>query len=101
MDPLSACSSKSLFEQFLNDRRYLKNVTPATSEWDKTAFKAWQRGSGADSPPLTKPALRQFVVSLRQRGVKPISSNTWIKALNSVCGRTRRGISRNGPNFPG
>jgi integrase/recombinase XerD len=85
MDPLSACSSKLLFEQFLNERRYLKNVTPATIEWYETAFNAWQRGSGADSPPLTKSALQQFVVSLRQRGVKPISCNTYIKALNTFC----------------
>ena len=43
MDPLSTCL---LFEQFLAQRRYLKNVTPST-----------------DSPPLTKSSLQQFVVS--------------------------------------
>ncbi len=101
MDPLSARSSKSLFEQFLTERRYLKNVTPATIEWYETAFKAWQRASGADSPPLTKPALQQFVVSLRQRGVKPISCNTWIRALNTFClgahGGASLGTARTSP----
>jgi hypothetical protein len=61
------CRLKSLFEQFLTERRYLKNVTPATIEWYETAFKALQRAAGAESPPLTKPNLQQFVVSLRTR----------------------------------
>jgi hypothetical protein len=47
MDPLSAsvvdhrCDllSSALFAQFLDERRYLKNVTPDTIEWYETAFK--------------------------------------------------------------
>ena len=38
-----------LFQQFLTQRRYLKNVTPSTIEWYETAFKALQRSLGADS----------------------------------------------------
>ncbi|MEP7303930.1 MAG: tyrosine-type recombinase/integrase, partial [Acidobacteriota bacterium] len=82
MDPLSTCS---LFEQFLAQRRYLRNVTPSTIEWYQTAFKALQRALGADVPPLSKASLQQFVVSVRQRGVKPVSCNTYIKALNAFC----------------
>jgi integrase/recombinase XerD len=81
MDPLS---TSFLFQQFLTQRRYLKNVTPSTIEWYETAFKALQRSLGAD-PPLTKASLQQFVVSLRQRDVKPISCNTYFKALNTFC----------------
>jgi hypothetical protein len=62
-----------LFEQFLAERRYLKNVTPSTLEWYETAFKALQKVFGADVPPLTKSMLQQFVVSIRQRGVQPVS----------------------------
>ena len=76
---------KKLFEQFLNERRYLKNVTPSTIECYETAFKALQRATAEGAPALTKPTLQQFVVSLRQRGVKPISCNTYIKALNTFC----------------
>jgi integrase/recombinase XerD len=74
-----------LFEQFLAQRRYLRSVTPSTIEWYETAFKALQKALGADLPPLTKPSLQQFVVSVRQRGVKPVSCNTYIKALNAFC----------------
>jgi site-specific recombinase XerD len=94
MDPLSTSNTGShsdpksptdLFKQFLNERRFLKNVTPATLEWYDTAWKAFQRSQGGDSLNLSKSALQTFVVSLRERGVKPVSCNTYIKALNAFC----------------
>jgi hypothetical protein len=39
----------------------------------------------SESPDLTKAAPQQFVVSLRQRGIKPVSCNTCIKGLNAFC----------------
>ena len=77
-------STSRLFSDFLAQRRYLRNVTPSTIEWYETAFKALQRTHGAE-PPLTRTALHAFVVDLRQRGIKPISCNTYIKALNAFC----------------
>jgi hypothetical protein len=77
-------STSSLFQQFLNQRRFLHNVTPSTIEWHETAFKALQRTHGTE-PPLTRANLQSFVVDLRHRGVKPISCNTYIKALNAFC----------------
>jgi site-specific recombinase XerD len=80
MDPLSA---SSLFGQFLAERRYLRNVTTSTIEWYETAFKAFRRT--ADSSLIDKAALQHFVIALRQRGVKPVSCNTHIKAMNAYC----------------
>jgi hypothetical protein len=62
----------------------LRNVTSSTIAWYETAFKALERTHGAE-PPLTRTALHAFVVDPRQRGVKPISCNTYIKALNAFC----------------
>jgi hypothetical protein len=78
-------STADLFKEFLNERRFLKNVTPATLEWYDTAWKALQRAQRTESPTLTKSALQRFVVSLRERDVKPVSCNTVIKALNAFC----------------
>jgi len=77
MDPLS---TRVLFEQFLAERRYLRNVTTSTLEWYQTGFKALQKILGADVPPLTKSNLQQFVVAMRQRGMKPVSCNTYIQS---------------------
>jgi integrase/recombinase XerD len=82
MDPLSTCA---LFEQFLAERRYLRNVTSSTLEWYQTAFKAMQKILGADLPPLTKSVLQQFVVTMRQCGMRPVSCNTYIKGVNAFC----------------
>ena len=53
---MSALST--LFEQFLRERRYLKNVTPKTVTWYQTAFDALVRtvpvSAAAD---LSKPLL--------------------------------------------
>jgi site-specific recombinase XerD len=77
-------STSLLFQDFLAQRRYLRNVTPSTIEWYETAFKALQRTHGAD-PQLSRATLQSFVVDLRKRGVQPISCNTYIKALNAFC----------------
>jgi integrase/recombinase XerD len=80
MDPLS---TSVLFEQFLAERRYLKNVTPSTIEWYETAFKSFQRTLGNTAPPFTRASLQRFVVGLREAGVRPVSCNTYLKALKA------------------
>jgi integrase len=34
---------------------------------------------------ITKADLQFFVVHLRERGVRPVSCNTWLRALNAFC----------------
>jgi hypothetical protein len=53
-----------LFEQFLRERLYLKNVTPST---------------------ITRADLQRFVIHLRDRGVQPVSCNSWLRAMNAFC----------------
>jgi hypothetical protein len=72
-------------EQFLDERRYLKNVISDTIEWYETAFKAFRRTLNGDEPAITKASLRTFVVKMRQRNVKAISVNTYVKASNAFC----------------
>jgi integrase/recombinase XerD len=74
----------TLFEQFLRERRYLRNVTPKTVMWYQTAFDALTRTVGAPDPrQLGKPVLQDFVVRLWERGLSPVSCNTYVKAINS------------------
>jgi site-specific recombinase XerD len=74
----------SLFEQFLRERRYLKNVTSKTEDWYRSAFDALTRTVQIATPAdLNKAALTSFVVGLRVRGLSPITCNTWAKALNA------------------
>jgi integrase/recombinase XerD len=77
-----------LFQQFRLERTYLKNVTPKTIIWYESAWKAFgatHRQGASDSPLVSRSDLQHFVVSLRGRGVKPMTCNTWLRALNAFC----------------
>src|SRR5687767_1180080 len=74
----------TLFEQFLRQRRFLKNVTPKTVTWYQTAFDSLTRTVSVTEPAdLTKAVLQDFVVRLRERGLAPVSCNTYVKGVNS------------------
>lgn len=65
------------FDQFIKERLYLQNVTPSTIEWYRESFKL------LGTPTPTAEELKQFVLRMRERGLKPISCNTRICAANA------------------
>ena len=65
------------FEQFIKERIYLKNVSPRTVEWYREAFK-WLAKF-----PLTEDGLKEFVIAMRQAGLKPVSCNGRIRVANA------------------
>ena len=76
----------TLTEQFLKERTYFKNVTPATLVWYRVAFKNYQASFPSDTAPVpTKRALQDFVVVQRNRGIRPVTVNTYIGAMNAFC----------------
>ncbi|HEY7792260.1 MAG TPA: site-specific integrase, partial [Vicinamibacterales bacterium] len=80
-DPRSA-----LFDQFVQERRYLKNVTPRTLRWYQEAFRAYRATLPPDSGPVpTKATLQHFVINWQERGLKATSCNSRIIALNAFC----------------
>jgi integrase/recombinase XerD len=66
-----------MFEQFIKERQYLQNVSPRTVEWYKQSFK-WLA-----NPNPNKSDLTQFVIRMRERGLKPSSCNNRIRAVNA------------------
>jgi hypothetical protein len=75
----------SHFDRFLQERTYLKNVSPKTRVWYETGWETFLRtqvpnfGTTAiDSPQaITRQHLQAFVIALRDRGVRPVTVNTW------------------------
>lgn len=79
-------SLDTLFQQFLRERRYLKNVSPDTLEWYEMAWATFRRTpieQPSEPAQLTRANLEAFVVALRDRGLRPVTCNTWVKALNA------------------
>lgn len=65
------------FEQFIRERQYLTNVSPATLEWYKHSFK-WLR---TESP--TQQELKEAVLRMREKGLKATGCNSAIRAINA------------------
>jgi integrase/recombinase XerD len=72
----------ALFEQFIKERLYVKNVTPKTIIFYRSSFKAYQKIIPSSTVP-TKQDLTTFVIGLREQGIKPVSCNTYISGINA------------------
>jgi integrase/recombinase XerD len=65
------------FSQFIRERQYLHNVSPATIEWYKHSFK-WLR---TENP--TEEELKEAVMRMREKGLKASGCNSAIRAINA------------------
>src|SRR5580700_7552906 len=73
-----------LYDLFVKERRYLKNVSPHTLDWYKYSFKAF-------APHVTaitefhslRPALKTAVMVLVESKRQPSTINDYIRALNA------------------
>ena len=65
------------FEQFIRERQYLTNVSPATLEWYKNSFKWLRTESPADDE------LKDAVLRMRHKGLKATGCNSAIRAINA------------------
>ena len=65
------------FEQFIQERTYLKNVSPRTVEWYRESFR-W-----LNNPEPAQTDLTDLVIRMRQRGLKATSVNNRIRAVNA------------------
>ena len=66
-----------MFAQFIKEKQYLQNVTPATVEWYRHSLK-WL---SSDSP--SKSDLQDAVMKMREKGLKATGANSAIRAINS------------------
>jgi hypothetical protein len=65
----------ALFDQFLKERRFLKNVTEATLVWYRVAFTSYTSAIASDAASGSDEAtLQRFVVRLRERGTSVTST---------------------------
>jgi len=65
------------FADFIRERQFLTNVSPATLQWYKYSFK-WLR---TESP--SQDELKEAVLRMREKGLKATGCNSAIRALNT------------------
>ncbi len=73
------------FERFIQERKYLKNVSERTMEWHTQSLE-WL---GIEQP--TQDDLRNFVVRMREAGLKASSCNCRIRSVNAYLHWNARG----------
>jgi integrase/recombinase XerD len=69
-----------LLENFIKERRYLKNISPKTETYYRQAWRAWEEKIGSV---VSKEKSIGFVIALREANIAPVSCNTYISALNA------------------
>ncbi len=70
---------KELFTQFIKEKRFLSNLSPSTIKSYKLSFQWFEKLNGD----LTKSALANFVIGLRESGMNPGGCNVKIRSINS------------------
>jgi len=74
------------FDHFLKERTYLHNVSPRTLVWYRIAFNNYVETLPDNMGALpTKSTLERFVIAQRERGLRPVTCNTYIAAMNAFC----------------
>jgi integrase/recombinase XerD len=68
---------KAAFAEFIQERRYLSNVTPATVLWYENSLK-WISTANPSQDDL-----RAAVMAMRQKGLSPSGCNSVIRAINA------------------
>ena len=65
------------FDEFIRERKFLHNVSPRTIEWYEQTFN-WLRKYEP-----TEPGVKEFVIGMREGGLKAISCNSRIRVANA------------------
>src|SRR5215813_4415749 len=63
-------------EGFIQERKYLHNVTPATLDWYHQSFLSFRECE-------TLGEVRRRIVELRERGTSPVSINCWLRCIKA------------------
>jgi len=71
----------ALFSQFVREKVFLKNISPATVKAFKDCERAYKRTIGDNLP--TKQNLKEFVIQLQESGIAVTTVNYYIRSLNS------------------
>jgi len=68
------------FKSFLQEKQFIKNVTPKTIQAYKDAFKAFHRYGKAE---ISAQGVKDFMIEMVKSEMRPGSANTFARSINS------------------
>jgi site-specific recombinase XerD len=72
-----------LFEQFIKERRFLKNSSEKTIRFYNQSWNRFRKAFLQLPDKLSKAHLSEFVLNMRESGLSAISCNVYIRGINS------------------
>ena len=82
-----------LHEQFIQERLYLKSVTPKTVQRYRESWGAFSSHltETVNAHSLSQNVINQTVIAMRQSGLGAVSTNTYCRAINDFLVRLHEG----------
>ena len=71
------------FDDYVCDRKYVRNVSPKTLLWYKDIQRAFGPYLKTDSPQVFRESVMAAVRFHLERGVKPVSVNSWLTGVRA------------------
>jgi integrase/recombinase XerD len=82
--PTGASHTRDSFTTFVRERRYAHGVSARTEGWYQQSYAAFQNELDATEPrTITKDLFAPPIERMLQRGVSPITINTYARAINA------------------
>src|SRR5579859_4424002 len=70
--------------RFIQDKKFIRNVTPKTISAYECAWQAWKKWMPEDPQDITEETVRRIVIGLQEEAkLCPISVNSYLKTLRT------------------
>jgi len=73
------------FDDYVQDRKYARNVAPKTVAWYADVWRAFGRHLNTESAQSIRDSVRHAVADLLAKGNKPVSLNSWLTGVRAYC----------------
>ena len=80
------------FEEFVEEKKYLTNVTDNTVDHYHCAYHAWGKFLPEDPKDINEAVLKKAVIAMQKSGISTISVNTYIRPLNTYLRWLKTGL---------
>lgn len=76
---------KPNFQDYIQDRKYTRNVSAKTIAWYTDVWRAFGPYLNTESAQSIRESVRRAVTDLLAKGIKPVSVNSWLTGVRAYC----------------
>jgi site-specific recombinase XerD len=76
---------KPSFQEYIQDRKYTRNVSPKTLAWYTDVWRAFGPYLNTESAQTIRHSVKEGVQTILAKGTKPVSVNSWLTGIRAYC----------------